>query len=82
MMIVTITNPLEWDDVEPAANDDDEIVDLEVDFVDHMDRRLSCLVGWNAVYGEAAYVDVFDEQGNKVNVDMSTREAIVAEALK
>ena len=81
MMIVTIANPLEWDDVEPAANDDDEIVELEVDFTDHCGRVLACTVLWDAALHEAEMVTAWDENGQKVECDTDTRDAIVRKAL-
>ncbi len=66
---------------EGAANDDEEVVELEVEYIDAAGRVLWCCVGWNGVSHEADWVDVWDENGNRVEVDFGVREAIVQKAL-
>jgi hypothetical protein len=70
-----------WDPSEPANDPPEEVVELEVDFVDHLDRKLACTVGWNEANCEAEWVDCWDQEGLKVNVDLDTRDAIVRKAL-
>lgn len=75
--------PIEDGEYEYPANDNDhEVVELYCEYVDHLDRRLVCLVGWSELEKSALWVDVWDQSGARVNVDVSTREAIVLEALR
>jgi hypothetical protein len=71
-----------WDPSEPANDPPEDVVELEVDFVDHLDRKLACTVGWNEMDCEAEWVDCWDQEGVKVNVDFSTREEIVRKAVE
>jgi hypothetical protein len=73
-------DPSEDVDAEPA-NDDEEVISLEVWHTDYLDRKLFCVVGWNGATQCADWVDVFDENGSKVECDFATREAIVAKAV-
>lgn len=66
---------------EEPANDDQETVDLEVDYTDHCGRLLACTVVWNAVWCEVEAVTAWDENGNKVELDYDTREMIAKKAL-
>lgn len=72
-----------WDpseSFEESANDDNSIVELECDFVDHMDRALFCRVGWRPLDHEAEWVEIWDGDA-RVNVDIDTRDAIVRKAV-
>jgi hypothetical protein len=64
-----------------AANCDEEVVEIEVEYTDHLGRLLGCTVGWNGATGCADFVDIWDENGNPVAVDFDVREAIVQKAL-
>lgn len=68
-------------DIVDAANDDEEVVELECDFVDHLGRVLACVVMWNGATCEAESVTAWDENGNEVECDFDTREAIVRKVI-
>lgn len=77
-----ILPPIVDGEYEAAANDNDaEVVELECEYVDHMDRRLFCVVGWVPLDCEALWIEITDEAGNVVNADLDTREAIVRKAV-
>lgn len=67
--------------IEPAANDDQEVISLEVWYTDYLDRKLFCVVGWNGATQCADWIDAFDENGSKVDCCPDTRDAIVRKAL-
>jgi hypothetical protein len=66
---------------EDAANDDCEVVELEVDWLDARGRLLACTVGWNGVTCEVEWLDAWDENGSKVELSYDEREAIAQKAL-
>lgn len=74
-------SPEDYDLVE-AANDDEECVELETEYVDHLDRKLFCRIGFNFHSHEAEWIDIWDANGERVNADLDTRDAIVREALR
>lgn len=75
------------DETDPAndleANDDHYgPVELDVSgYVDHCGRKIDAIVGLNHDM-TVEYVDCFDADGNKVEADWCTREAIVQKALE
>ena len=74
--------PIEDGEYEYPANDNDhEVVELECEYVDHMDRRLSCVVGWVELERQAVWVEITDADGEPVGCDLDTRDAIVRKAV-
>lgn len=73
-------DPSEDVDSEPA-NDDEEVVELEVDYTDARGRLLAVTVGWNGATCEVEWIDAWDENGSKVELSYDEREAIARKAL-
>lgn len=75
-------DPGDPDDYVESANDNDhEVVELECEYVDHMDRKLHCVVGWVELERQAAWIEITDADGEPVGCDLDTRDAIVRKAV-